>query len=373
MAVSLESPWLGERHRLNRHRSSLAATAADLYPPGARIPGTAMIAAPGWIPPEPLDLEAVSAELDEQECPVEVDGTERAAGAVRSGLPRYTQAMAELSPPALFENRPSYRLLDVALDEPALRFGMAHYFDKLDVSEALGHEFAAAGIDGAGPRALPFRDLVGDPFDLVRHATIPAITTLTIRRPSSGPPTFLLHWRDPTKVATAGGTYDAIPAGEFQPAGVAPAHRRNDCNLWHNIVREYAEELLGEPEPDPHSSEPIAYDDWPLYRELTRARLTGQATALLLGVGLDALTLAATILTTVVIDDDLYEQLFVAAQASNDEGRLLSIADGVPERGLPFTEATIRRLLEKEPMISSGAACLTLAWKHRDLVFGRQT
>lgn len=373
MAVSSRSRWRDERRWLNRRRTVLATTAAQLYPPEARVSGTSLIAAPGWLPAEPMDLEAVTIELDEHPHPVEVDGTEPVAAAMRHGLPRYTDAMAQLSPPALFEDRPSYRLLDVALDEPTLRFGMGHYFDKLDVSEALGHELAAAMMDGACPTGLPFRNLVGDPFDLRRHATIPAVTTLTIRCPASGPPTFLLHRRDPAKVATAGGTYDVIPAGEFQPSGSAPAHRRNDFDLWRNIVREYAEELLGAPEPDHRRAEPLAYDDWTLYRELGQARRTGRVRALLLGVGLDALTLAATILTTVVIDDDVYEQLFAAARSSNDEGRLLTAADGVPERGLPFTEDSICRLLETEPMVAPGAACLALAWQHRDLVLGRQT
>ena len=64
--------------------------------------------------------------------------------------------------------------------------------------------------------ALPFRSLIGDPFDPARRAVIPAITTLTIRlRRYPAEPSFLLHWRDPAKVATAGGMYDVIPAGEF--------------------------------------------------------------------------------------------------------------------------------------------------------------
>jgi hypothetical protein len=114
------------------------------------------------------------------------------------------------------------------------------------------------------PGRLPFRDLVGgDPFDPARRAIIPAITTLTIRlRRYPAEPSFLLHWRDPAKVATAAGIYDVIPAGEFQPSSVALWDRRNDFDLWRNVVREYAAE---QPEHDGTRSRPIAYDDWPLY------------------------------------------------------------------------------------------------------------
>ena len=66
---------------------------------------------------------------------------------------------------------------------------------------------------GALAGRLPFRDLVSDPFDAQRRAVIPAITTLTIRlRRYPAEPSFLLHWRDPAKVATAGGLYDVVPA-----------------------------------------------------------------------------------------------------------------------------------------------------------------
>lgn len=62
--------------------------------------------------------------------------------------------------------------------------------------------------------------------------------------------------------------YDVIAAGEFQPASVALWDRRNDFDLWRNIVREYSEELLGTPEHDGTRIKPIDYDTWPLYRDL---------------------------------------------------------------------------------------------------------
>ena len=106
-------------------------------------------------------------------------------------------------------------LLSASLADRRLGFGLAAYFDKLDVSESLGHELA--GVCMADPALLappstalagrlPFRHLVADPFDPKCRAVIPAITTLTIRlRRYHAEPSFLLHWRDPAKVATAGG------------------------------------------------------------------------------------------------------------------------------------------------------------------------
>jgi hypothetical protein len=283
---------------------------------------------------------------------------------------RYTAAVRHLDPP-----RPSYRLLSADLSTRQLGFGLAAYFDKLDVSEALGHELAATCMRRwrnpptsaellAG--SLPFRDAVGDPFDTGRRAVIPAVTTLTIRlRRFPAEPSFLLHWRDPSKVATAGGLYDVVPAGEFQPASVALWDRRNDFDLWRNMVREYSEELLGTPEHDGTRTQPIEYANWPLYQQLEGAQERGTVVPFFLGIGLDALTLAATILTVVVFDDDVFDQVFGAVVRYNDEGEIVSVG-GKAAEGVPFTQASVERLLQREPMASPGAACLALAWGQRD-------
>jgi len=200
-------------------------------------------------------LASLTLRLDEGPQTVEVNGSEPESEAVRplrtagARFERYTSAMKHLSSPTLFESRPSYWLLDVSLAAGRLEFGLAGYFDMIDVSEALTHEVAAVCMAEGLPRSaeplrgrLPFRGLVGDPFDLRRRAVIPGIATLTIRlRRYPAEPSFLLHWRDPAKVAAGGGIYSVIPQGVFQPSGVALWDRRNDFDLWRNIAREYSE------------------------------------------------------------------------------------------------------------------------------------
>ncbi|MFE1596831.1 hypothetical protein [Nocardia sp. NPDC058705] len=280
--------------------------------------------------------------------------------------------MKHLDPPQLFESRPSYRYLGGTVTSGLLDFGLASYFDKLDVSEALAHELAAVCM--AHPTTdvsdlkgcLPFREIIGDPFDPARRAIIPAITTLTIRlRRFPAPPSFLLHWRDPSRVATAAGVYDVIPAGEFQPSSMGLWDRRNDFSLWRNMVREYSEGVLGHPEHDGTRSVPIDYANWSFYQQLSAARAQGKVTAHLLGFGLDALTLAATLLTVVVIDDDVFDEIFGTMVQFNEEGEVVGIGDGRAADGVPFTEESVTRMLEVEPMAAPGAACLALAWQHR--------
>ncbi|RGD59024.1 XRE family transcriptional regulator [Kitasatospora xanthocidica] len=378
-----QNAWRNVRRYLNTHRSELSRAASALYPVEFHVPGTALLMPPEWSPLAPLEIEHVRLRwMDGAATKVPlVDGSEPEA---RQILPmyspsrvfeRYTQAIRYINSPSLFENRPSYRLTGVEWDRDGggeLSFGLATYFDKLDVSEALGHEFAAATAKGLANWArLPFRRLVSDPFDMDLRAVVPAITTLLIRVRDSGEATFLLHWRDPGKVATAGGLYDTIPAGEFQPSTIAGDPAGSDFDLWHNIVRELNEELLGAPEYDGSGSRPLDYDRWPLYRALERARRARRIRLYCFGVGCDALTLAATIPTALVIEDDVFEELFGEVVKTNAEGVTVIEWNGQDtSAGIPFTEQNVLQFIRDEPMAPPGAACLALAWKYRDLLLG---
>jgi transcriptional regulator with XRE-family HTH domain len=371
--------WRAQRHWLNQHRFELAQLAVRWYAPERRLPRTSLIAATGWLPESPLELDSIQLRLQEGPQEVMVTGKEPETLAVRPlratdyPFDCYASAVKHLDPPQLFESRPSYRYLGGSVTSGAMDFGLAAYFDKLDVSEALGHEMAVACMDRIPVDAeelaglLSFRELIGDPFDPLRRAIIPAITTLTVRlRRYPNPPSFLLHWRDPSRVATAAGVYDVIPAGEFQPSSVALWDRRNDFSLWRNMVREYAEELLGQPEHDGTRTDPVDYERWSLFQKLEQARSEGKVSAHVLGMGLDALTLAATILTVVVIDDDTFEETFGATVRFNEEGEVVAVGDGGVADGVPFTAEAVDRMLTSEPIAAPGAACLALAWQHRD-------
>jgi len=372
--------WREERRWLNQHRAELGAVAVQLYPAEYRLPHTTVIAPAEWLPSEPVELGSLALRLDEGPQTVGVDGSEPESAATRplrtAGLrfERYTSAIKHVSPPALFWNGPVYRLLDVSSASRRLEFGLAAYFDRLDVSEALGHELAVVCLAEGLPSSpeqlrgrLPFRDLLGTPFDLHRRAVNPGIATLTIRlRRYPAEPSFLLHWRDPANVATAGGIYGVIPTGEFEPSSVALWDRHNDFDVWRQMVREYSEELLGEPEHDGTRSQPIDYQQWPLFQQLQAARADGSLGVFFLGLGLDALTLTACVLTVVVIDDDVFNDVFGSMVRFNEEGEIVSVGGDTPIEGIPFTEAAVRRMLETEPLAESGAACLALAWRHRD-------
>ncbi|MFG2091691.1 MULTISPECIES: hypothetical protein [unclassified Spirillospora] len=321
-----ERRWREVRAALNAARGLLGEVAGGLYPDAPRVAGTSLLCREEWIPAVPIPLESVRLEWDARPAaPAVADPSDGLPGGHRT----YAEAMAALAPPRLFEDRPSHRLL--AARPPVLRFGPARYFDGVNVGESVAHELAA-GVDG-----LPLRGRVGDPCDLTRRAALTAITTVTVTTTGS----YVLHRRDPAKVAHAGGLHHVMPVGVFQPLGDEPP------GLWPCMVREYAEELLGM---DENYGDGFVQEEWPFHRAMTAARERGDLRAYLLGLGVDPLTFALDLLTVVVIDGDVFGDLFGGLVAVNDEGEV-SMA--------PFG-GTI-----PEPVQPAGAAALELAWRHR--------
>ncbi|WP_329522061.1 hypothetical protein [Spirillospora sp. NBC_01491] len=332
MSLSRER-WRADRALLNGDRAGLGRTAGALYPGVPRVAGTALLTRPEWIPDAPIPLENVRLEWEAAPAPPAVAAP---ADGLPDGFATYAEAMAALAAPAVFEDRPFYRLLAADLapsGRGVLRLGPAGYFDGVDIGEAVAHELAA-GVPG-----LPLRRRIGDPRDLSRRPALSAITTLTVTASGS----YVLHWRDPAKVAHAGGLHHVMPVGGFQPLTGGPA----DLDLWRTMVREYAEELLGG---DEDYGEAFDQEAWPFHRALTGARRDGRVRAHCLGLGVDPLTMALDVLTVAVFDDAAFGELFGGLVEVNAEGRV-SVA--------PF-DGTV-----PEPMQPAGAAALGLAWRHR--------
>jgi hypothetical protein len=392
--------WRRIRRLLNEHRLELAALAASLYPDLPRVAGTDLLCWPGWLPATPLDLADLRLGWVSAPPPA-ADGTGEAAAHVlprsAAGLayPTYAAAIEALDRPALFENRICYRLLDAELggadqarpgqgrpdqsrpgpaSPPRLRFGLARYFDALNLGHSVAHELTGAwACSGTPPdqadlewAALPLRASVGDPCALPRRSALTAVTTLTLRRAPGGAASFLLHWRDPARVNHAGGLYQVMPAGIFQPVSAAPAARRHDLSLWRCMTREFSEELLGGSEEYPTRGGRLDYGQWPFHRELAAAREAGTLRVSCLGLGVDPLTLATDILTVAVFEASVFDRMFRGLVTENAEGRVVT-QDG--SAAIPFTQATVDRFTGgAEPLQTAGAALLRLAWQHRGVL-----
>ncbi len=372
--------WRAVRGVLTANRQELGRVAAGLYPGMPRVGAAELLGREEWLPGAPLGLD---------ELPVSWDGGDGYPGSPTAGLggasehvrplraeggryPSYTDAVAELDRPALFENRPCYRLLDARLSTPAgLQVGGTSYFAGMDLGHAVAHELAAAWERcGSAVRMadLPLRALAGDPCELARRPALVAITALTLRRDKSGAASFVLHWRDPAKVNHAGGLYQVMPVGLFQPVTSAAAAIRHDLSLWKSMAREFSEEFLGTSEDYQTSGGLLDYDGWPFYRRLTDARREGRLTVHCLGLGVDPLTFATDILAVAVFDAPLFDAEFARLVALNAEGRVIT---GGGPAGIPFTAETVSRLTGGgDPFQASGAAVLSLAWEHRAHLLG---
>ena len=403
--------WRRIRRLLNEHRLELAAMAAGLYPDLPRVAGTDLLCWPGWLPATPLDLADLRLGWVSAPPPPAADGTGEAAAhvlprsAAGRAYPTYAAAIEALDRPALFENRVCYRLLDAelggadrarpdraVLDEarldqarpdqsrpgpaspPRLRFGLARYFDAVNLGHAVAHELTGAWASSGTPpdradldwAALPLRASVGDPCALPRRSALTAVTTLTLRRAPGGAASFLLHWRDPARVNHAGGLYQVMPAGIFQPVSAAPAARRHDLSLWRCMTREFSEELLGGSEEYPTRGGRLDYGQWPFHRELAAAREAGTLRVSCLGLGVNPLTLATDILTVAVFEAGVFDRMFRGLVTENAEGRVVT-QDG--SAAIPFTQATVDRFTGgAEPLQTAGAALLRLAWQHRGVL-----
>ncbi len=380
--VAEQRAWRSARRSLNRHRAELSIAAARLYPDVERVGQTPLLAPKDWMFTQPVNLDEVILFWRSDARQPVVTGAEAASEPVRpmsmrGRLPRYSTALRLVDRPVLFVNRPSYRLLEIASDSEGTRleFGYTSYFDMVDVCEAIAHELAAAWgraehsetwLNAPSWDQLNLRSLIGDPFDLARRALLPSIDTLTIRRAEDGKASFTMHRRAAANVALAGALLHVMPAGVFQPSSTMPWDQANDFDLWRNMMREYAEEFLGDPEADGESGEPIDYSGSEPYRSLERARVDGSIRPWCLGVGLDPLTLAGEILTVVVADADVYDEIFADMVERNAEGAVAGSDAQRPQDGIAFTEENVVRLLADEPLAPAAAALLHLAWEHRD-------
>jgi hypothetical protein len=361
-----EEEWLRVSRCLHQHHYGLAARIAADYPPEARVAGTPLLAVPAWHLPAPVPLDAVKLEFRPGEPPPAVPDV---AGLVPGALPeradgtryqRYSDVTGRLAAPAVYENRPVYRLVEADLAGaagPRLAFGRGRYFDAADFTGPAAHEYAGARLAAAGP--CPYRAAIGGPTALTGRVAMMATCALTLRYDrSTGTATFPLHYRQPGKVGHAAGLHTTIPVGVFQPSGEAPWNEANDFSLWRGLLREYAEELLGADEDHGSEHAPIDYAAWPLAKAMTDGLADGTVRAWCLGLGADPLTFALDLLAVVVIDAPRYDDLFGDMVDDNAEGRVI--------KPRPFDPPSVTELVRDAPLQAAAAALLTLALTHRE-------
>jgi hypothetical protein len=364
------------RGHLAKNRLNLARQALDCWPLDARlqnhlilsgatwIPRNAvpLLAKPTWVPEKPTELADVIVRLSTTNTgkhdivsPAGLLPPSNAGGR----FPCYTDAIEALDRPKSFWNGDAFRLLGVeAGDGIALDVAATTYFHYLNTCEVLCYE--AAYRDRRGKTADgPLRQSCANPFDLGRHNTI-GLNVLTIILDPKEKPSFLMHERGAKDVASAMGTFHVVPAGEFQPSSraISSSVAGSEASLWHTMLREFAEELLGAPDAGGRGGKPIDFSVKP-YSDLDAAANAAELRAYFLGVTLDALSLKAEVLAAVVIARDRFTKLCGHGDAmTNEEGLVIEEA--------AFDESTILQYLATRNTLPAATGCLVLAWHHRE-------
>ncbi|MBF6361164.1 hypothetical protein IU447_13680 [Nocardia farcinica] len=131
------------------------------------------------------------------------------------------------------------------------------------------------------------------------------------------------------------------------------------------MIREFFEEFMDAAEHDGSRGTSIDYEADP-YRSLSLALNEGRVKAWCFGMGFDPLTPAGEILTVAVFDADVFDEVFTRMALQNAEGELYPSDPGTV--GIRFTSANVRRILNHGPLAAAAAACIALAWKHRQLL-----
>lgn len=396
-----EDTFKRARQHLKADMAELQATAQDAQRRHLLVPDIPLLVKPGWIPEIPLALDQVrlewqpleeSEELSRRSLDVAREKTQRYWPRSRDLKDTYHEVIRriEVPNPDLFYDGSSFRLLEITTQLPVddarsgsegggpgrvvMRFGPGRYFDALDTTDVIGYETALLSVSASrrafrrriDPMRGAYREWLNTPFNLDRRCAIPGVCTLTIRRSNSGS-TFILHERNPERVALAQGVTHVTPAGEFQPKNLSATARRSDLNIWANIAREYAEELLGL---EQARGQPLDTQSGERYekavRTLTAAHTSGAVAVRYLGVGLDPLTWKPEILTVAIFDAAVFDEAFADIVHENDEGRLV-FADERMRAGIPFRAEDVRHHSYGR-MLTAGQACLRLAWRHRAIL-----
>jgi hypothetical protein len=364
---------VGYFERVNEHvrlrQSRLRALAGAGIRPEWQADEIPMLTKVGWVLPGPVLLDSIRLER-------EPEGRDEQFAEIRSRarrmMPRkrdgtryagYSGALVELAGMTQLYNGWIYRPTGVVAEGGTLRLSFAggHYFDHLDTTEVLAYEAAINDLAGRATVEGAYRRFLRDPFDLGRRGTSLGVVVLTIRV-SDDECGFYMHLRDERRVAAAPDTTHVIPAGEFTPADRDLGSRTRDFDLWHTVMREYAEEFLDVEESYGRGGRPLDYEnEWP-FRELVAARARGELRPHVLGIGLDPLTWKLELLLVCVFDDSAFDTLFAKIVQRGKEG---TIVVGPKGHGIPFEAESVDRYVHDASTRNAAQACLMLAWRHR--------
>ncbi|MCW3133834.1 MAG: hypothetical protein N2V78_05860 [Methanophagales archaeon] len=321
-----------------------------------------------WIPPTPIDLREVRLEwLFHKE--FTFDKSIFAEEDISPfGERRYSSLQLELVENIRLYNDPTYRLMKVENKENChmLRFGLDTYFNYMDTCELLAYEFCKEVVksmetdvefsaDSIKDRfKLSLRSQI-DPFDFSNRSAAAGINTILIVLDNNQTSKFYLHERSATEVAEGINTISVVPSGTFQPRHKRDAYHSQDFDLYTNLLREFAEELLGVGEFRNLTAKLTDIFEIEILKEIDYFVRKGLIKVYYLGISLDCLTTKPEILTALVLEREIIDTFLRKDFADCFEGENFEIE---------FSIGQLKSFKEDERIMPAGAACLWLVEKN---------
>jgi hypothetical protein len=362
------------RNYLEGNRERLSALALEWYRNRNADPGFPLVMLKDWLPGKPIDVSSKRLWL------LWTDNVAQVRAPILKSFPidaPYSTNVKRLFPKITLENRFAYQLVSVNVfrGQFRLQFSASRYFEFFDTCEALAYELCDSVLEktgklatqkSQGPVRLPVLHLKErakvDELGLTGRSTVAGVNTLLIilNEKRRGDHIFYFHNRSGEGLAEAKNTFHVVPAGTFQPDAYEDVQHVRDFDLYRNVMRELAEELLGRKELTELVKDRSNFMEEGFIQPYVSLFNNGEAKLFFMGVGLDPLTTKPEILTCMVLSGSAVRRRKISLRfKDNFEGEHFVV---------PFCRDLLQKRLEDERTLSAGKGLLALALKHFDFL-----
>ncbi len=281
----------------------------------------------------------------------------------------YSNLIARIDPEVEQENRFCYRLITVRTQD---RFELvccpSQYSDFINSCDALGFELADWYLRNhktarRSPRSngtdLPARRPARQIFNFQNRAACIAISTvLLVLHKSPGRHYFYLAPRASKRLLDSPGGWHVVPSGQFQPETPKDANHDRDFSVERNVMREFAEELLGKKKLEQLIWDEEDFYEDPKVRPLVRGLKSGFVRMYFLGMGCDPVPTKPGLFTAMVIDARHVPKGILKFLGNWESGGKV----------LPVLLNQLEKYSLDPDVIPDGATCLKLAHQHLDVL-----
>ena len=357
-------------YREHENRQRIGAVARAYYADVAGVLNLPMVTISDWLPESPVPFSEFDEKLksgwsqNEPQPPVPLLDL--------LGGERFSDFITRLSPSVKQEDKFCYRLLKVGRKDNSLKllFGPSSYRHFVSSCEVLSFELGEwcfrhqETFQINPPRSegsdLPKRGAPEAIFNLGNRCACPGSSTVLILTNHRKGDFFYLQKRIAPELLDSPSGLHVVPSGQFQNDTYEDANHDRGFSLQRNVMREFAEELLGVKEIEGAIENLDDFYDDPRVAPFVAGIEEGSVKGFFLGLGFDPLSTKPGLLSALVIDASRIPEPALEF-IHNWEGKLL------PE---PLKD--LERRSRDFRLIPDGATCLRLAHRHLDFLLGKK-